>query len=117
MSIETEDTPHCTVIRLAQSQILGMSQLQTLQQALEQVMANQPARGILLDCAALEAVSSAFLGHLVQWKQKATAAGTELKLCALRPIVQQVFQMSRLDQRFTILPNRGEGLDSFAPGA
>jgi anti-anti-sigma factor len=116
MSIQIEETPHCTVIRFTQNRILGMEQLQTLQQQLEQLIANQPARGILLDCGALQAVSSAFLGHLVQWKQKVTAAGAELKLCALQPIVQQVFQMSRLDQRFTILPTRVEGLESFARG-
>ena len=47
MSIQIEETPHCTVIRFTQNRLLGMDQLQALQQQLEQLIANQPARGIL----------------------------------------------------------------------
>jgi anti-sigma B factor antagonist len=117
MSHKLEETLHCTIIRLQHERIQGPDQLLALDREIEQVIAHQPARGILLDCAALPAVSSAFLGRLVQWKQKATAVGGDLKLCGLQPIVQQVFQMSRLDQRFAILPTRAEGLESFAPRA
>lgn len=115
MSIESEATPHCLVIRVDHARILGLDQLQELERHIEQLAASHPGRGILLDCAALQAVSSAFLGRLVQWKQKANATGAELKLCALQPIVRQVFELSRLDQRFVILPTRSAGLDSFAP--
>lgn len=117
MSIESEETPHCTVIRLHHNHILGPLQLQELEREIEQILTSQPGRGILLDCAALQAVSSAFLGRLVQWKQKTTAGGGDLKLCALQPIVRQVFQMSRLDQRLVSFSTQAEGLESFAPSA
>jgi anti-anti-sigma factor len=115
MSIDSEVSPHCHVIRIDQARILSLDQLQELERSIDQLVTSHPGRGILLDCAALQAVSSAFLGRLVQWKQKMDASGTELKLCELQPIVRQVFQMSRLDQRFAILPTRSAGLDSFAP--
>ena len=117
MSIESEATPHCLVIRVDQARILGLHQLEEMERHFEQLVASHPGRGILLDCGALEAVSSAFLGRLVQWKQKAATTGTDLKLCALQPIVRQIFQMSRLDQRFSILPTRRAGVDSFTPTA
>ncbi len=115
MSIESGGSPHCQVIRVDHARILGLDQLQELERHIDQLVTSHPGRGILLDCAALQAVSSAFLGRLVQWKQKVAATGAEFKLCELQPIVRQVFQMSRLDQRFAILPTRRAGLDSFAP--
>lgn len=117
MSIEAEVTPYCVVIGVEHIRILSPDQLEGLERQIAELVATHPGRGVLLDCAALQAVSSAFLSRLVQWKQKLATTETELKLCALQPIVRQVFQMSRLDQRFAILPTRSEALASFVPTA
>jgi anti-anti-sigma regulatory factor len=91
--------------------------LQDLEGHTEPLLTSHPGREILLAWTAPQVVSSTFPGRLVPWNQVAGATGAELKLCAPQPIVQHSFHLRRLDRRFSNVPTRSAGLDSFAPTA
>jgi hypothetical protein len=109
--------PHRLTIRVDHARILGKNPFQDQEGHTEPLLTSHPGQEILLAWTSPQVVSSAFPGRLVPWKQVAGATGAEPKLCAPQPIVQQSFHLRRLDRRFSNVPTRSAGRDSFAPTA
>jgi anti-anti-sigma factor len=68
---------------------------------------------LLLDFARVEYLSSGFVGPLMQLRDRARAAGTELAVVGLRPELAEVFALSGLDQEFVLYADRQQALASF----
>jgi anti-sigma B factor antagonist len=65
---------------------------------------------LLLDLAGLEYISSAGLRVLMlAWRQAKAREGT-LVVCSLQPIVREIFQISRFDVVFHVVPDREAAL-------
>lgn len=65
---------------------------------------------LLLDLAGLEYISSAGLRVLMlAWRQAKGREGT-LVVCGLQPIVREIFQISRFDVVFHVVPDREAAL-------
>jgi anti-sigma B factor antagonist len=65
---------------------------------------------LLLDLAGLEYISSAGLRVLMlAWRQAKGREGT-LVVCSLQPIVREIFQISRFDVVFHVVPDREAAL-------
>lgn len=74
------------------------------------------ARGsVLLDCAALDYVSSAGLRSILLGARAAQRAGVTFALCALRPPVREVFDLSGFSRIITIHPDRATALAAAPP--
>jgi anti-anti-sigma factor len=116
MIIETEEHPQCVVVRCLTEQLLGPDQLSRIDQEMVRIEETWPRHGVLFDCCRLQAVSSAFLGRLVQWHQRLVGRGTSLKLCSLSPMIKQVIQVTRLDKKFDLLDNKDLGVAAFSGG-
>ncbi|MEK7269877.1 MAG: STAS domain-containing protein [Planctomycetota bacterium] len=67
-------------------------------------MAAELAKGksIVLDLANLDYASSAFLGTLLAWHQKAAASGAHVRLCSVNPRLMEIFRIVNLDKAFPI---------------
>jgi len=72
---------------------------------------------IVLDLSGLEYVSSAGLRCFMLAAKEARASGGKIVLAALRPVVAEIFQISRFDMVFEIFPSVREALDALSASA
>jgi len=66
----------------------------------ESLLQSRSASKIIVNLACLEWIGSAFLNELLQLRTIVHAANRKLTLCELQPLVQEVFQVSKLDSLF-----------------
>ena len=74
-------------------------------------------RSIVLDLSALEYVSSAGLRCFVLVAKQARAQGRKLVIAAMRPLVAEIFEISRFNLLFEIHPGVREDLAAVSPQA
>ena len=87
-----------------------------LQPHLDRRSASSP--GIVLDLSRLEYVSSAGLRCFMLAAKHVGGHGGKIVLAALRPVVAEIFQISRFDMLFEIFPSVREALAALsAPAA
>ena len=65
---------------------------------------------LIVDCTSLEYVSSAGLRVLLQGGRSAQRAGISFALCALRPAVREVFELSGFNRLMGVHPDRAAAL-------
>jgi anti-sigma B factor antagonist len=65
---------------------------------------------LVLDLAGLEYISSAGLRVLMLASRQARTRDGTLVVCGLQPIVREIFQISRFDVVFQVLPDRDAAL-------
>ncbi len=91
---------------------LDFSAAAGFEKQLEQVLAGAgtaPA-GVIMDCAALEYVSSAGLRVFLLAARSSQRAGISFALCALKPAVQEVFELSGFSRIITVYQDRATAL-------
>jgi serine/threonine-protein kinase RsbW len=74
------------------------------------------ARNVLLDMSQVTFLSSSGLRALLLVRKELLAQNGELRLCALKPQVQEVFTLTGFTQVFAIHPTREEALGAFGQG-
>ena len=84
---------------------LDGSTAELLHATLQDLIAERPER-LVLDLSGMEYVSSAGLRILLIAAKKVSGTSTSLVLCALRPHVNEVFEISGLTSVFSIAPGR-----------
>jgi anti-anti-sigma factor len=72
---------------------------------------------IVLDLSGLAYVSSAGLRCFMLAAKEARASGGKIVLAALRPVVAEIFQISRFDMVFEIFPSVREALSALSASA
>src|SRR5918999_3298437 len=72
---------------------------------------------IVLDLSRLEYVSSAGLRCFMLAAKQAASHGGKIVLAALRPVVAEIFQISRFDMVFEIYPSVREALGALSESA
>jgi anti-sigma B factor antagonist len=68
---------------------------------------------LLLDFSKVEYLSSAVLGKLIALHKKVKAEKGELALCSIKPSIQEIFKITKLDKVFTIHENPQKGVAAF----
>ena len=71
---------------------------------------------LTLDCSKLDYISSAGLGALMQASKQSRGGGTKLAVAALRPVVLEIFQISRFDKLLPCHPTVDAALAAVRPG-
>ncbi len=86
-------------------------------QKLEQTLGGspKPPLAVIIDCAALDYVSSAGLRVFLQAARAAQRAGTSFALCALQPAVREVFELSGFNRIITVHAERAAALAAAMP--
>lgn len=70
---------------------------------------------VIVDCAALDYVSSAGLRAILLAARGAQRAGIVFALCALRPAVREVFDLSGFSRIIAVHPDRATALGAAPP--
>ena len=68
---------------------------------------------VLLNLSNAHFVSSAMLAHLVKLHRKAQQVKGKIRLCCLRPVIQDAFKVSNFDKIFEIFPDEAAALKKF----
>jgi anti-anti-sigma factor len=105
--------PHAAAALVIAEGRLDFGAAPGFQRALEQALTG--ARALIVDCAALDYVSSAGLRAFLQGARAAQRAGTPFALCALRPAVREVFELSGFSRIITVHPDRASALAALGP--
>lgn len=107
--LKVEEIGAVTVVRLMDRSILDEETILPIRRGLFKLV-DSGKSAILLDFSHVEHLSSTMLGVLI--KLNGQVAG-QLKLCAIRPSLMEVFKITRLDEIIQIYDDLERALDSF----
>lgn len=102
-----------TVVRFTDHKILDEANIQQLGEELTEVISSGEHTKLLLNFDSVEFLSSAALGKLISAKKKAAAAGAEMKLCAIKDGIMEVFKITNLDRVFDICGSQDDAIAKF----
>lgn len=80
-----------------------------LRQEIKRVQSERPER-VVINLSAVPYMDSAGVATLVEAMQVARKTGTRLVLCSMQDKVRSIFEISRLDTVFTIVPDEAAAL-------
>ena len=84
--------------------------LEALSRELEAVLQDKEYKKVLLDLHQVDLMSSGMVGVLVSFYRELAERNRRFVLCGVRPPVQKVFEITRLDQLFRIEPDVTHGV-------
>ncbi len=99
-----------TVIRFIESRILDSGVIQQLGDSLFRIVDEEGASKLVVNLAEVSFLSSAALNRLILLKKKVQQVDGQLKLVEMKPEIQRVFEISRLDTFFDILDQQATAL-------
>ncbi len=111
--LEVSEVGDITVVRFVDRRILDASNIEELGGELFGLIERENRRKLLLNFEDVEFLSSAALNKVIILERKLNAGGGMLRLCNLRPEIQEVFMITKLDQLFEIRTGEREGLEAF----
>lgn len=111
--IELSEAKGVTVVRLLDHKILDAGNIQELGDELFNLVEQDRVHSMLLDFGNVEFLSSAALNKLIMLDKKVKQHGGQLKLCNLKPEIQEVFVITRLNQLFQITDTVDNALKAF----
>lgn len=102
-----------TVVRFVDRKIIDAANIQEMGEELFSLLDQDSRKQLLLSFANVEFLSSAALNKLIVLDRKVKAAGGKLALSNLRPEIQEVFAITKLNTLFDIKPSESEALKVF----
>ncbi len=111
--VEVSEIGDVTVVRFVDRKILDPSNIQELGDELFGLVEKDNRKSLLLNFSRVEFLSSAALNKLIILDRKVKSHSGRLKLCDLRPEIQEVFVITRLNQLFDIREDEAEALAAF----
>ncbi len=100
------------VLSWAEPTVLDASNADELRQRLSAV--ERAHSRLVFDMSRVEFLDSSIIGALVGLLRRARAAGGDVKLAALHPDIEMIFELTRLQRVFRILPSIEEAVQDFA---
>lgn len=102
-----------SIVEFRDNRILDELNISQIGQALIKISDSRDRPKLLLDFAHVDHLSSAALGMLINVNNHIKARNGQLRLAGIRPQIMEVFQITKLNRLFRILPGRAEALKSF----
>lgn len=103
------------VVEFTNNRILDEANIAEIGQTLAYLIEERTNPKLILDFSAVDHLSSAALGMLINANNKIREANGQLRLTNIKPQILEVFVITRLNKLFRILPNRSDALASFTP--
>lgn len=100
-------------VRFNDSKIVDSANIEEMGAELSSLVETEKIIQILLIFDGVEFLSSAALNKLILIERKVKEAGGNLRLCALREEIKEVFTITRLDRIFDIRDSESDGLKAF----
>ena len=98
-----------SVVKFLPPQILDQVQIADISHDL-QALIDQGATKLVLDFSNVNHLSSGTLGMLINLKKQVEAKKGQVRLCALKPTLFEVFKITRLDKVFSFHATADEAL-------
>lgn len=111
--VEVSEVDDVTVVRFVDRKILDTANIQELGNELFELVESDNRQRLLLDFSGVEFLSSAALNKLILLERSVKKRGGQLKLCCLRPEIQEVFEITRLNQMFDVFDGQSDALAAF----
>jgi anti-sigma B factor antagonist len=112
--LDLTDAGEVLVVRFKQSSILDQLVIDQIAREFEQAgLEASGNRKLLLDFQAVEFMSSAMLGKLIQLNKRCKNDKVKLKLCSISKNPLDVFKITKLDKLFDIQKDAPTALASF----
>jgi anti-sigma B factor antagonist len=90
------------VVTLADQKILDELSISTIGKELNSLVARATSPKLVLNFRNVTNMSSSALGMLITLHKRVREASGQLRLCHIQPNIAEVFQITRLDEIFTI---------------
>ncbi|HWE02718.1 MAG TPA: STAS domain-containing protein [Tepidisphaeraceae bacterium] len=103
------------IVEFTNNRILDEANIAEIGQTLATLIEERSGVKLCLDFAAVDHLSSAALGMLINANNKIRESNGQLRLTNIKPQILEVFKITRLDKLFKIFPTRAEALASFNP--
>ena len=111
--IQTSSVNGITVVTFVDRKILDAANIQELGDELFALVEQDGHTSLVLDFRTVEFLSSAALNKLIILDKKIKAKRGKLRLCTLKPEIQEVFVITRLNQLFDIKDTVDDALAAF----
>lgn len=105
-----------SVVRLVDDRIMDLGRINQLGEELFGAVDKQTGKLVLINFENVRFLSSNAISKLVVLEKRVRSAGKQLKLSNLRPEVQEIFNITNLNQRFDLCDDQDEVLKSFENG-
>ncbi|MBW3596518.1 MAG: STAS domain-containing protein [Planctomycetes bacterium] len=102
-----------TVVEFRDDRLWEATVLQQLSQELSSLLESGERQHFLLNLARVDYMSSAALNRLINFQKRVHATGGKLKLCNLKPAIDEVFAATRFNQVLDIHATPAEALSSY----
>jgi len=109
--IEVQQVDGAAVVRFVDRKILDETNIQEIGQELFDLVDEEGARNLVLNFESVEYLSSAALGKLITLNKKVKQADGQLKLCAIKPPIFEVFVITKLNKLFDIYDTQAAALE------
>ena len=111
--LNVTDHKDVKVVDFVDSKILDEANIAEIGQHLTGLVAAKDRPKILLDFAKVDHLSSAALGMLINVNNKVKERNGQLRLASIKPQILEVFEITKLNKLFKILPTKTEALANF----
>lgn len=111
--VEVSEIGDVTIVRFVDRKILDTANIQELGDELFSLVEHDHRKRLLLNFAHVEFLSSSALNKLILLDRAVDKHSGRLALCNLRPEIQEVFVITRLNQVFTIYDEEADALAGF----
>ncbi len=101
------------VINFRVSKLLETNRINAIGDELNALADASDAKEIVLDLKHVQAMSSAVLGQLIDFKKHCDAKNIALKLCNVSKEIQEIFKITNLNQVFKIYATREKAIRAF----
>ena len=102
-----------TVVQVMERRLQEQGVIQELSKELESLAPAEQPKNILLNLSRVDFISSAALNKLITYHNRVKKAGGQLKLAELKPQIEEVFAITRLNKHFDIRADEGAALSSY----
>jgi len=101
------------IVEFTNSKILDEANIAEIGNTLGSLIDEKATPKLLLDFATVEHLSSAALGMLINVNNRVKHQNGQLRLANIKPQIVEVFEITKLNKLFKILPTRADALASF----
>lgn len=101
------------IVEFTNNKILDEANIASIQETLNALIDEEESPKLLLDFSAVDHLSSAALGMLINANNRIRQKNGQLRLANIKPQIYEVFVITKLNRLFKILPSRDEAIRSF----
>jgi anti-sigma B factor antagonist len=112
--VEITQEKEIRVVEFTNSRILDEGNITDIGRTLNVLIDERSNPKLLLDFRTVDHLSSAALGMLINANNRIRQKNGQLRLTNIKPQIMEVFEITKLNRLFRILPGRAEALASFA---